>query len=356
MSSDKRRESQLSRSIFDYPLLARDFLITELLSKTQVDKLIKASAASDASVAALSEIPWTSLCPNLPREAYASLLNLNYRPRTLRLVDAVETSCEPNYLQNTAFSAKDTCKLLLELQDGRRIETCIMRYKSDSPRSTVCVSSQIGCRMGCSFCATGTMDFKGNLTTGEILEQVVIASEYERELSRDRSIPVTHKSIRNVVFMGMGEPLDNYYEVRTAVQLLTSPFVLGFAPSRVTVSTVGLNIANIRSLTTDLPKISLALSLHAPTQAMRELLVPSAKSVDLNELLSTCYDFVENQKKFSKSLHKRQVLFIEYCIIHKMNDSDVTAYELSKLLLPHVDSTTLNIIPYNPTSATPEFE
>ena len=133
-----------------------------------------------------------------------------------------------------------------------------------STRATLCVSSQVGCKMGCKFCATGTLGELGHLTSGEILEQLVHAN-------RVNDVP-----IRNVVFMGMGEPLNNYDNVVEAVRTMTSVRGFGLGPKQVTVSTVGI-VPRMEQLTNDLPQVSMALSLHAPTQQLRAEIVPAAR-------------------------------------------------------------------------------
>jgi adenine C2-methylase RlmN of 23S rRNA A2503 and tRNA A37 len=161
----------------------------------------------------------------------------------------------------------DTTKLLIELQDGHQVETVIMRHRA---HATVCISSQIGCKMGCKFCATGTMGIIGDLTEGEILEQLVRANRITR--------------IRNVVFMGMGEPLNNYTNVRRALHFMTDPERCRLSRQHVTVSTVGV-LKNMRRLTDDLPGLNLAVSLHAPNNTVRALIVPSAPSTGYEKLL-----------------------------------------------------------------------
>ena len=162
-------------------------------------------------------------------------------------------------------SSDGTVKLLLKLQDGHAIESVIMKHKG---RNTLCVSSQVGCQMGCTFCATGTMGIIADLWSGEILEQLAYANNVA--------------PIRNVVFMGMGEPLNNYDAVLKAIQAMTSVF--GLAPKHITLSTVGI-IHRIRQLTKDAPLVRLALSLHAPTQELRSEIVPSSKAYPLDKLM-----------------------------------------------------------------------
>ena len=173
----------------------------------------------------------------------------------------------------------ETVKLLVQLQDGLSVEAVIMTYAGSSSsedsvgkqRATVCVSCEVGCQMGCTFCATGTMGLLAELTPGEIVEQLVHA----------RAV----KAVRNVVFMGMGEPLNNYNAVTAAVRLMIHPQVFALKQRSITVSTVGV-MHRLASLARDLPGVSLALSLHAPNQELRRLIVPSAQAFKLHKLMA----------------------------------------------------------------------
>jgi adenine C2-methylase RlmN of 23S rRNA A2503 and tRNA A37 len=238
----------------------------------------------------------------------------------------------PDFVHSTSRVAKrltsadmSTTKLIVELYDGFVVESVLMRYdKKGSGRASLCVSSQCGCAMGCTFCATGTMGLSGNLTTGEILEQLVHADRIlaeEAALARQQkkdqeeldphrqqlqsvdekeeckesttttmnhtittSTTKTIQLVRNVVFMGMGEPLDNYTNVTDACRAMIERTRWNLAHGRVTVSTVGL-IPQIRRLTRELPEVSLALSLHAPNQAARTAIVPTAARYPIEGLI-----------------------------------------------------------------------
>lgn len=194
-----------------------------------------------------------------------------------------------------------TTKIAVELQDGHVVESVLMRHES---RVTICVSSQVGCAMGCTFCATGTMGIRGNLSSGEILEQLVhgsqiLASSLETPdsdghlgtdvvIGEDKADGGKQKRpldlIRNVVFMGMGEPLNNYTNVLAACRALIDRRLWNLAHNHVTVSTVGVP-SRMRDLTRDLPEVNLALSLHAPNQSMREKIVPAAKGTPIESLI-----------------------------------------------------------------------
>ena len=187
-----------------------------------------------------------------------------------------------------ARTSKDgtTTKLAVKLHDGHVVESVLMRYVSaDGSRASLCVSSQVGCAMGCTFCATATMGIRGNLTTGEILEQMVHANRIlAEEWKENRPVAKNLDVVRNVVFMGMGEPLNNYDNVVEACRSLIDRKRWNLAHGKVTVSTVGVT-PRIRDLTRDLPEVSLALSLHAPNQEARSKIVPAAKAYKIEGII-----------------------------------------------------------------------
>lgn len=213
-----------------------------------------------------------------------------------------------------------TVKWLFALHDGRTVETVLMRYRD---RATVCVSTQAGCAMGCTFCATGQAGFSRHLSSGEILEQVAVA----RRASRDR--------VSNVVFMGMGEPLANYDRVWGAVIRLNSD--MGLAARHLTLSTVGV-VPGVRRLSQETLQVGLAVSLHAANDELRDTLVPMNRTYPLRELMDACRDYT--------SATNRRLSF-EWALIDGVNDRASDALELSGLareLGAHV-----NLIPLNPT-------
>ncbi|GLC58406.1 hypothetical protein PLESTB_001355300 [Pleodorina starrii] len=189
-------------------------------------------------------------------------------------------------------------------------------------RSTLCVSSQVGCQMGCTFCATGTMGLKGHLNAGEIVEQLLHARAVTR--------------IRNIVFMGMGEPLNNYEAVRSAVSMMTDSRYFGLRRRHVTVSTVGV-IPRIKQLAEELPGVSLALSLHAPTQELRAQIVPSARAYKLPALMAAVRAYQASSC---------QKVFYEYVMLAGVNDGLEQAHQLGQLL--QGDDVVINLIPWNP--------
>ena len=233
-------------------------------------------------------------------------------------------------------SVDGTVKFLVKLQDGNEVEAVIIDHsKEEAGRLTLCVSSQVGCRMGCTFCATGTLGLSGNLLSGEILEQLWHAEQYLALLPAKRHIT-------NIVFMGMGEPLENYDNVVAAIRGFTDPYRFGIGDTSITVSTVGL-ISAIYRLMDDCPSVNLALSLHAPTQAIRELIVPTASVYPLDELMKAVDYFAKHQKYKGK---KKGRVMMEYVVIKGINDSPENAHELGKLLYKR--NCMVNLIPFNP--------
>lgn len=219
-----------------------------------------------------------------------------------------------------------TRKYLLELTDREKIETVLMRYTG---RVTACISSQVGCAMGCVFCATGQMGYTRHLTPGEITAQ---AAHVQRVLR------VHGQRLRNVVLMGMGEPLHNYDAVMKAVDILRDQNGLSLAAERITVSTVGV-VPGILRLAAEQRPLNLAVSLHAATQAGRAALVPAAKKWQLDELMAAC-------RTYSETTGRR--IFYEWTLIEGKNDSADDARAVGQLLrgLP----AQVNLIPLNPTN------
>ena len=218
-----------------------------------------------------------------------------------------------------------TVKWLLETGDGRRIETVLMRYHD---RTTVCVSSQAGCAMGCSFCATGDAGFGRQLSSGEIVEQVVIAARRCRSEGWDK--------LGNVVLMGMGEPLANFHAVWPAVESMNRD--LGLAARHLTISTVGV-VPGIRQLAGKTLQVNLAVSLHAANDSLRDQLVPLNRKYPLAVLMEACAGY--------RASTGRRISF-EWACIEDVNDHRCDALELAALARPlgaHV-----NLIPLNPTA------
>lgn len=220
---------------------------------------------------------------------------------------------------HTRFVSNDgTIKYLMELSDGNLIETVLMRYKHGI---SVCISSQVGCRMGCSFCASTIGSLVRNLSPAEIAGQVITASNDAGE------------RISNVVVMGIGEPLDNYDNLVKALRLLNHGLGIGFR--HITVSTCGL-LDKIKDLMNEEMPINLAVSLHAPNNEIRRALMPVARAYDIDELIKVCRTYTE--------VTKRRITF-EYALVKGVNDSIQNAKELKALvknMLCHI-----NLIPVN---------
>jgi 23S rRNA (adenine2503-C2)-methyltransferase len=219
-----------------------------------------------------------------------------------------------------------TRKFLLELADGARIETVLMRFTG---RVTACVSSQVGCAMGCVFCATGQMGFKRNLSAGEIVAQALHVQRILRG-SGDR--------LRNLVLMGMGEPLHNYDAVMKAADILRDSNGLALGARKITLSTVGI-VPGIVRMADEARPVHLAVSLHAATEEERAALVPVAKRWPLDELMDACRYYVQK-------LDRR--IFFEWALIEGKNDSAEQAHAVGRLLKGV--QAQVNLIPLNPTA------
>jgi 23S rRNA (adenine2503-C2)-methyltransferase len=246
-------------------------------------------------------------------------------PRALRdrLGDALPLALEP-LVEQTAHDGMTSKWLWSCVRDHNQIETVLMRYPE---RATVCVSSQAGCAMGCTFCATGQAGFERHLDVGEIVEQVLRAAQ------------ASPQRVSNVVFMGMGEPLANYDTTWAAVHRLHDD--LGLSARRITISTVGVAPAMRRLAQEDLP-VTLAVSLHAPTDDERSEIVPLNRRYPIAEVLDAAAEFA--------GAKGRRVTF-EYACIAGVNDSPAQAEALGRLLgaFPGVGGAHVNLIPLNPT-------
>lgn len=233
----------------------------------------------------------------------------------------------PRVTAETHSSDGLTRKYLLRLADGQTVETVAMGYPG---RFTACVSTQAGCAMGCVFCATGQMGFVRHLRSGEIVAQVLHA---QRELRARGEV-----GLRNLVLMGMGEPLHNYDAVMTALEIIADTRGINLGPGRITISTVGV-VPGILRLAEERQPWGLAVSLHGATEAERAALVPVSKRWPLEELIAACRTYgVKTGRK----------IFFEWTLIAGKNDSPVQAAQLARLLAgiqSHV-----NLIPLNPTN------
>ena len=263
---------------------------------------------------------WSGLYNQLAEPA-----ELTAVPKALRAQVAEALPLALDVVAESTSDGGETVKWLWELHDGTQVETVLMHYDD---RSTVCVSSQAGCAMGCGFCATGQAGFDRHLTSGEIVEQVVRASRRARDDGRRLS---------NVVYMGMGEPLANYDPTWASVERLHAD--LGLSARHLTVSTVGI-VPGIRKLAAEDLPVNLAVSLHAADDRLRNELVPINKRYPLSMLMDACSGYL---------LAKGRRLSFEWALIDGVNDRDIDAQMLGErarsLPLPaHV-----NLIPLNPT-------
>ena len=269
-------------------------------------------------------------------------------PQALRSQLEQEASIGPMVVRSELHSKDDrTRKILLELNDGKLIESVLMLYPpigESSARATVCVSTQAGCAFGCTFCATGQMGFDRHLTAGEIVAQVLFFARQLRDAPWSAkglpgSTPIDH--ITNIVLMGMGEPLHNYDNVMQALGILNSSDGFNLGARHMTVSTVGL-VPAIRKLSKEQLQVNLAISLHAPTDELRNQTMPINKKYPLEELLAACKDYI--------AATGRQVTF-EYVLLAGVNDTAEYAHRLGEFLAPLKQFAHVNCIPVNATSA-----
>jgi 23S rRNA (adenine2503-C2)-methyltransferase len=239
-------------------------------------------------------------------------------PAALRTRLAQEVPFSTLALEREAHARDGTVKALFRTHDGRPVEAVLMRYRDG--RRSLCLSSQSGCPLTCTFCATGTMRFGRNLTAAEILDQALHFRRTER--------------LDHAVFMGMGEPMMNLDSVLAACERLPD---LGIAHRRTAISTVGWIPGIDRLAACDMP-IRLALSLHAADEALRSELMPVNDRYPLRDVLAACHRFHEA---------KRRLVFVEYVMLAGVNDRYEQALALARLLDPRVFK--VNLIPYNPT-------
>jgi len=222
---------------------------------------------------------------------------------------------------------KRTVKAVINLKDNLKIETVLMRHKNE--RNTVCVSSQVGCPLGCIFCATGKSGFKRNLEVFEIVEQVLFFARY---LKKDK------QKITNIVFMGMGEPFLNYDNVLDAIKVLNDKEGFNLGARRFSISTVGI-IKGIKKLAEEKLEVNLAISLHASDDTLRSKIIPINRKYPLSKVLKTVEEYIKKTR--------RRVMF-EYIMIKGLNDSDEHAKKLAELMKKR-ELSFVNLISYNPT-------
>jgi 23S rRNA (adenine2503-C2)-methyltransferase len=231
-------------------------------------------------------------------------------------------------------SADGTVKWLFDVGAGNAVETVFI---PEAGRGTLCVSSQAGCAVGCTFCATGHQGFSRNLSTAEILAQLWHA---EHNLHARLGLLPTERAIDNVVMMGMGEPLQNYDALLPALRVMLDDHAYGLSRRRVTVSTSGM-VRMIGRLQRDCP-VALAVSLHAPDDALRDQLVPLNRKHPIDQLLDACVSYLDAAP--------RDFITFEYCMLDGVNDAPAQAHALVRLLLGRV-ACKINLIPFNPFAA-----
>ncbi|MFA5358431.1 MAG: 23S rRNA (adenine(2503)-C(2))-methyltransferase RlmN [Patescibacteria group bacterium] len=245
-------------------------------------------------------------------------------PKDLR--EKLAANCPLDINAQKFISRDGTVKALFTLEDDKKIEGVLMRSRDE--RNTVCVSSQVGCPLGCLFCATGQMGFQRNLTVDEIVEQVLF---FAREVKREDS------KITNIVFMGMGEPFLNYDNVLSAIRFLNDKETMNVGARRFSISTIGI-IDGIKRLAKERMEINLAISLHAPNDSLRDQLMPINKKYSIKKVISAVDDYIK--------ITNRQVMF-EYLLIKNINDHPELASELGVLMKKPLY--VVNLISYNPT-------
>lgn len=266
----------------------------------------------------------------LYRHGYAQFEQFSSLSKALRVKLAERFQVETlAAVDKQESSDGQTVKTLYRLADGNHIETILMGYRV---RQSICISSQVGCALDCLFCATGQLGYKRNLTSGEIIEQVI---QHVRHLDSEG------KALTNIVVMGMGEPFLNYDNVLSAIDRLNDPAGMGLGERRFTISTAGI-VPGIRRFTEEKRQINLAVSLHAANDELRSAMMPINRKYPLLHLMDACRYYTETTK--------RRITF-EWALIEGKNDTAKDAEELIKLtrrMIAHV-----NLIPLNPTPGTP---
>lgn len=312
------------------------------LSRSEIDALVEALDEPRFRAAQLWAAVYRSLVP--------SFGDMSTLARALRHKLAERFAIDPGVpVLQTRSRDGSTDKIVFRLADGELIETVLMRYEPDGHRrgrKTVCVSTQAGCALGCTFCATGQQGFRRQLSVGEIVAQVVhmerlARAEDDAEIAAGRRHRGERQGVTNVVFMGMGEPLANYDNSLAAARVLNDEQGLHIGARHITLSTVGLP-NQIRRLAGESLQLNLAVSLHAADDATRSETMPINARHPLAEVLEACRHYVARTNR---------KIFFEYVLLSGQNDSAEHARRLGRLLrdmLCHV-----NLIPVNPTRAGP---
>ena len=257
---------------------------------------------------------------------FDSMTNIS---KALRALLAKNYSINRPEISKDLISSDGTRKWLLKFSDNNEIETVFI---PEARRGTLCISSQIGCTLTCKFCHTGTQLLVRNLTASEIISQIMIAKDLLEDWKKpDKSL------ITNIVFMGMGEPFFNYDNVIKAIKILNDRNGLNFSRRRITVSTSGL-VPQIISFADEI-KTDLAISLHATNDTLRNEIMPINKKYPLTELFNAC--------KYYNQINPSQKITFEYVMLNEVNDSDIDAKNLIKLIKEYELTAIVNLIPFN---------
>ncbi|MFA7244706.1 MAG: 23S rRNA (adenine(2503)-C(2))-methyltransferase RlmN [Candidatus Magasanikbacteria bacterium] len=251
-------------------------------------------------------------------------------PKALR--DKLNEEC-PLTIKSTAFDSNntDTIKALIQLEDNSLIETVLMLHKDG--RNTVCVSSQVGCPVGCAFCATGTLGLGRNLTVSEIILQVLFFARYLKKNEAENN------RITNVVYMGMGEPFLNYDNVMASVKMLNDKDAFNIGARHISISTSGI-VTGIKKFAKEPLQLNLAISLHAPNNELRSSLMPINDRFPIEKVMQAVEEY--------KEARDRQIMF-EYLMMDGINDKEIHAKQLVELLGNDTTLYMVNLIRYNPT-------
>lgn len=300
------------------------FLIEKSLPKFRLEQIRK--AIFQEGVVSFAEI--STLPKNLREELEQEFPMLSFKVQKVLLA------------QN-----KDSAKALLKLADGNLIETVLISPKPGA--WSVCVSCQVGCQMGCRFCATGKMGFKRNLTVEEITDQVLFWNQYLKKnfsLFQNSKFEIQNSnvSVGNIVYMGMGEPFNNWENVAGSMRILTDPNLFAFGSRALSVSTSGIAEGIVR-LAEEFPQVNLAISLHFATDEQRNALMPVNRKDDLCSLANAL-------KKYFQITRRK--VFVEYILLEGLNDRQADARNLASYLksIGHGQLLHVNLIRYNATS------
>ncbi|KAI9102721.1 23S rRNA m2A2503 methyltransferase [Phlyctochytrium arcticum] len=306
------------------------------VDKEQLTDLLTQRLKGTSVEAVLQQKPYVAdqIWHGIYKRGVEELNEITTLSKTLRESLLKVASINNGEIKESLISKDGTRKWLLGFGPKAQVETV---YIPTTDSGTVCVSSQVGCSLACSFCHTGTQKLLRNLNADEILSQIMLVMRATGDfpLAQGKA-----RTVSNIVFMGQGEPLLNFRQVSAAIKLLTSPSSLNFAPWRITVSTSGI-APLIESVGKDL-KCGLAISLHAVEDDLRDILVPINKQYPIKQVLEGCHNYLEHMP--STSRHRR--ITFEYVMLDGVNDSMAEARKLIKLLsgIPaHI-----NLIPFNP--------